>query len=135
MWLDKLRELRALRGNPPYRKIGEDANLPERTVSRIFLGETPNPYITTLEMIANALDGTLRDIFADTGVVVGNEQMATLQKDLDIVSAENDILVTENTVLKDKVLNLTAEVELLKLKLEHKEEIISIHNYYNQLRK
>ena len=37
-------------------------------------------------------------------------------------------------VLKNKIAALTAENDLLRLKLEHKEEIISLHNYYNKLK-
>ena len=131
MWLDKLRELRKEKGNPPFKKIGEDANLPERTVARVFSGDTNNPYVSTLDLIVKALGGSLDEIFADTKVVVGNEKLATLQENLDVVNAENDILVAENNILKDKVVNLTAEIDLLKKELEHKEEIINLHNFYN----
>jgi transcriptional regulator with XRE-family HTH domain len=133
MWLDNLKELRRLRGNPTNKKIGEDANLPERTISRIFSGDTVNPYVSTIDLIAKALGSSLDEVFADTKVVVGNEKMSELQEIADTVTAERDILVAENSILKDKVANLTAEVDLLKMKLEHKEEIISLHNYYNKV--
>lgn len=32
----------------------------------------------------------------------------------------------------DKVATLTAEIDLLRLKLEHKEELLALHNYYNK---
>ncbi len=133
MWLDNLKEIRKLAGNPTNKKIAEDANLPERTIARIFAGDTHNPYVSTIDLIAQALGSSLNDVFADTKVVVGNEKMATLQESIDIVTAERDILVTENNILKDKIVTLTAELDLLKLKLEHKEEIISLHNYYNKV--
>ncbi len=130
MWLDNLKELRKEKGNPPFKKIAEDTNLPERTIARIFAGDTNNPYVSTLDLIVKALGGSLDEIFSDTKVVVGNEKLATLQDDLGIVKAENDILVAENTLLKDKVACLTAENDLLKKELEHKEEIINLHNFY-----
>lgn len=131
MWLDNLKELRKEKGNPSFKKIAEDTNLPERTIVRIFSGYTNNPYVSTLDLIVKALDGSLDVIFSDTKVVVGTEKMAVLQADLDIVKTESDILVAENTLLKDKIACLTAENELLKKELEHKEEIINIHNFYN----
>ena len=131
MWLDNLKELRKLKGNPTFKKIGEDANLPERTIARIFSGDTNNPYVTTIDLIAKALGGSLDEIFADTKVVVGNEKMAELQESLNVVTAERDIIIAENVILKDKVVNLTAEIDLLKMKLEHKEELLSLHNFYN----
>ena len=131
MWLDKLKELRKEQGNPPFKKIAEDTSLPERTIARIFSGDTNNPYVSTLDLIVKALGGSLDEVFSDTKVVVGNEKLATLQEKLDVVCAENDILVTENAILKDKIVTLTAEIDLLKMKLEHKDEIINLHNYYN----
>jgi cell division protein FtsB len=46
------------------------------------------------------------------------------------INAEMALLQAELSVLKDKVVILTAENDLLKMKLEHKEEIIALHNYY-----
>ena len=134
MWLDNLKEIRKQNGNPTNKKIAENANLPERTIARIFAGDTLNPYVSTLDLIAKALDSSLDEVFVDTKVVVGNEKMAELQETINVVTAERDILTAENVILKDKVVNLTAEIDLLKMKLEHKEEIISIHNYYNKVR-
>ena len=133
MWLDKLNELRTLKGNPTIKKIAEDANLPERTITRIFSGDTKNPYMSTLDLIARALGGSLDEILADTKAVVGDEKMSELQEAITNLTAERDILAAENVILKDKVVNLNAEIDLLKMKLEHKEEIISIHNYYNSI--
>jgi transcriptional regulator with XRE-family HTH domain len=131
MWLDNLKELRKEKGNPSFKKIAEGTNLPERTIARIFAGDTNNPYVSTLDLIVKALGGSLDEIFSDTKVVVGTEKLATLQADLDIVKTESDILVAENTLLKDKVACLTAENDLLKRELDHKEEIINLHNFYN----
>ena len=129
MWLDKLRELRKEKGNPSFKKIAEDTNLPERTIARIFSGETLNPYASTIDLIAKALDGSLDGVLTDTKVVVGNEKMVELQATIDILNAEKDILVSENNLLNDKVVTLTAEIDLLKRELEHKEEIINLHNF------
>ena len=40
------------------------------------------------------------------------------------------LLQAENSILKDKNGTLTAENDLLRMTLEHKEEIIALHNYY-----
>lgn len=131
MWLDKLKELRKEKGNPTIKKIADETNLPERTVTRIFSGDTNNPYVDTLHRIVTMLGGSLDDILADTKVVVGTEKMATLQENVEVVNAELDILAAENALLKDKVVCLTAENDILKRELEHKEEIINLHNFYN----
>lgn len=139
MWLDNLKELKKAKG-VSAKQIAEQTSLPERTVTRIFSGDTDSPYVDTLHRIVTALGGSLDDILADTKVVVGTKTVVTLQKEVDeatkerdLIAAERDVLATENVILKDKIVTLSAENDLLRMKLEHKEEIISIHNYYNKL--
>ena len=140
MWLDNLKELKKAKGMTA-KQIAEKTNLPERTVNRIFSGDTDNPYVDTLFRIVAVLGGSLDDILADSKTVVGSKNLATLQEEINTLTTELAnlktevaILNTENTILKDKNGNLTAENDLLRLKLEHKEEIISLHNYYIKLK-
>ena len=133
MWLDNLKELKRNKGMTS-KQIAEVTNLPERTVSRIFSGDTDNPYVDTLHRIVSVLGGSLDSILADSKTVVGNVNLITLQDDIDKLSSEVTLLRAENAMLKDKVVNMTAENDLLRMKLEHKEEIISLHNYYIKLK-
>lgn len=133
MWLDNLKELKKAKGMS-NKQIAELTNLPERTVMRIFSGETDNPYVDTLHRIVGVLGGSLDSILADSKTVVGSTNLITMQEDVDRLNSEVMLLQAENSVLKDKVTALTAENDLLRLKLEHKEEIISLHNYYNKLK-
>lgn len=133
MWLDNLKELKKGKGMT-VKQIAEATNLPERTVTRIFSGDTDNPYVDTLYRIVVVLDGSLDDVLADSKTVVGNKNLITLQEDIDRLNGEVTLLAAENSMLKDKVVNLTTENDLLRMKLEHKEEIISLHNYYNKLK-
>ena len=129
MWLDNIKELKEQTGMS-IKQIAENTNLPERTVTRIFSGSTNNPYVDTLHRIVTALGGSLDDILADTKLVVGEENLVTLKKDVDVVTAELDLIVAENAILKDKVCTLTTENEMLKREIKHKNEIIALHNYY-----
>lgn len=133
MWLDNLKELKKEKGMSA-KQIAEATNLPERTVSRIFSGDTDNPYVDTLHRIVTVLGGSLDGILADTKVVVGGADLITLQADVDRLNGELAIASAELAMLKDKVAVLTAENDILRLKLEHKEEIIALHNYYIKLR-
>lgn len=129
MWLDNLKELRKKTGMSA-KQIAEQTNLPERTVCRIFSGDTDNPYVDTLRRIVAVLGGSLDDLFAESKIVVGSQDLLTLQSEVDRLTAENGLITAENVILKDKVVTLNAEIDLLRMKLEHKEEIISLHNYY-----
>ena len=133
MWLDNLKELKKSKGLTS-KVIAEMTNLPERTVVRIFSGDTPNPYVDTLYRIVAVLGGSLDDILADSKTVVGSTNLITLQADVDRLGSELAMAQAENAILKDKVGVLTAENDMLRMKLEHKEEIIAIHNYYNKIK-
>lgn len=115
------------------KQIADKTNLPERTVTRIFSGETDNPYVDTLHRIVTVLGGSLDDILADTKVVVATESFVEVKENAGVIEAERDLIASENAILKDKVVALTAENDMLKMKLMHKEEIIALHNYYNKL--
>lgn len=132
MWLDNLKELKKAKGMSS-KQIAEKTNLPERTVIRIFSGDTDNPYVDTLHRIVTVLGGSLDDILADTKMVVGDKNLATLQESVDVVTAERDVLKAENAILKENEANLTAEIKMLKMQLLHKEELLALHNYYNKL--
>lgn len=132
MWLDNLKELKKTKGMTS-KQIAEATNLPERTVVRIFSGDTPNPYVDTLYRIVAVLGGSLDDILSDSKAVVGSRNIIALQEDVDRLTAESGMMSAELAVLRDKVVALTAENDMLRMKLSHKDEIIALHNYYNKL--
>lgn len=132
MWLDNLKELKKKTGMSS-KQIAEMTNLPERTVIRIFSGDTDNPYVDTLHRIVSVLGGSLDSILTDTKAVVGNKDLTTLQDDVNRLNGEVALLQAENSVMKDKIVTLTTENDLLRMKLEHKEEIVALHNYYKSL--
>lgn len=129
MWLENLKELKKKSGMTA-KQIAEKTRLPERTINRIFAGESEHPYADTLDLIAKALGFDLGDVFADTRVVVATDELVDIKESVDIVEAERDLILAENEMLKTKNAALTTEVELLTKELQHKEEIISLHNYY-----
>ena len=133
MWLENLKELKAKTGMSS-KQIAEKTNLPERTIVRIFSGETDHPYADTLDIIVKALGADLGDIFSDTKVIVATDELVAIKENVDVVEAEIKLTNAENEMLKTKVAALTTEIELLKKELQHKEEIIALHNYYNKLR-
>ena len=133
MWLDNLKNLKKAAGMSA-KQIAEATNLPERTVTRIFSGDTENPYMDTLRRIVDVLGGSLDDLFAESKVRLTNTDLITLQAEYDKLQAEFANLQDENASLKDALVALKAELDRLRLILEHKEEIIALHNYYNKLK-
>jgi transcriptional regulator with XRE-family HTH domain len=132
MWLDNLKELKKKTGMT-VKQIAEKSSLPERTINRILSGETDHPYADTLDIIVKALGYDLGDIFADTKVVVATDDLVEIKESVDVVEAERDLTIVENDMLKSKVAALTTEIELLKKEIQHKDELLALHNYYKSV--
>lgn len=132
MWLDNLKELKKKTGLT-VKQIAEKSSLPERTINRIFSGETDHPYADTLDIIVKALGYDLGDIFADTGVIVATTELVEIKESVDVVEAQRDLTIVENEMLKSKIAALTTEIELLKKELQHKDELLALHNYYKSV--
>ena len=135
MWRERIIEAKKELGISAKTMSERTMHIPERTIVRLLNGETDNPYVDTVLEVGASVGLSPQEIFSETNLVLGDKDLATLQSELEIVKAENDILVTENTRLNDKIAILNAEIEQLKIKLEHKEEIINLHNYYQALLK
>ena len=141
-----IKELKKAKGLS-VKQIAELSGLPERTVVRIFSGDTPNPYMDTLYRIVNVLDGSLDDILADTKVVVATESLVEVKESLveaqetievvkesaTIMESERDLTKIENERLKVEIANLKTELQLLKQELQHKDELLELHKFYRKL--
>jgi transcriptional regulator with XRE-family HTH domain len=129
MWLDNLKELKKTKGMTS-KQISDATKIPESTIKRIFSGDTIDPYVTTIHRIVIALGGSLDHILADTNAVLSSETVVELQENVEVATAERDLIAVENDMLKTKVAALTRELELLNKELAHKEELLALHNYY-----
>lgn len=132
MWLDNLKELKKAKGMTT-KQIADATKIPESTIKRIFAGETDDPYVSTIHRIVITLGGSLDHILADTNAVLSTESLVEVKESADVMEAERDLILVENEMLKAKNAALTTEIEMLKMQLMHKDEIIALHNYYNKL--
>ena len=135
-WRVNLNELRDKTGMSP-KQIAHKEDLCEKSVSRVFSGESKNPGVDIVRQIIHALGGTWAEIFAESGAVIGGQDLATLQAEVNRLTEENALLTQnlniadlELKVQKDKVSALETENKILTLKLEYEEKIVAIHNYY-----
>jgi hypothetical protein len=67
-------------------------------------------------------------------MVVGEKNLATLQENVDTVTAEKDMLIADNKILNEKVATLTAENNLLKMQLMYTEKLLAVHDFYNKIK-
>ena len=56
------------------------------------------------------------------------------KEELERIIAENALLSAEVATLNTSNCALSSENDMLRLKLEHKEELLALHNYYNKIR-
>lgn len=137
-WRISLRDLRTKTGMT-NKQIADKENLSEKSVARVFSGEAKNPGVDLIRRVIHAMGGTWSEIFAESGAVIGSQDMATLQAEVNRLTEENALLTSslelarmELSVQKDKLTTLEAENKILSLKLECEEKIVAIHNYYIQ---
>lgn len=129
MWLDNLKELRKSSGMS-LKQIADATKIPESTVKRIFGGETSDPYVFTIQRIVHALGGSLDHVLADTNAVLAPESIVEVKENAEAIEAKNELINVNNKMLEAKVAALETEIELLKRELQHKEELLAVHNYY-----
>ena len=138
-WLINLIELKN-RVDMPFEQIAEKENLSEKSVSNVFKGKSKNPGVDLVRRIIHALGGHWHEIFAESGAVIGGQDLATLQAEVDRLSEELALIMSkleisniENGVLRDKVTALENENKLLRIKLEYEEKLNAVHSFYNKL--
>ena len=129
MWLENLKELKKNKGMTS-KQISDATGIPESTIKRIFAGDTDNPYVFTIRDIVKVLGGSLDQVLADTNVVLAPPSIAEVKETADVAEAQRDLLAVKNDMLEAKITALTTENELLKKELQHKEELLALHNYY-----
>lgn len=133
MWLDNLKELKKAKGMTS-KQIANATQIPESTIKRIFAGDTDNPYVDTIRRIAIALDSSLDEIFAETKVVVATETLAEVKENADVVEAERDLVIAELEMLRAKTTAQEAEILLLKERIQHKDELLAVYNYFTKIK-
>lgn len=131
-WLINLDEHR-VKANMSINEVAEKSGVSEKSVRRLFAGEGKNPGVEPTRRIIRAIGCTINEIFEESGAVIGGQDLVALQAKVDELNAGLLLLQAENNVLKGKADALSAENDLLRLKLEHKEELLALHNYYNKL--
>lgn len=118
MWLERLKEMKKS-ANMSTKEIAEKAKLPEDTVSRILTGKTEDPRIDTIHRIVEVLGGSMDVLFCPNGEADKN-------------AAELQLLAAEATALRNEITALRQENDVLRIQLNHKEELLAVHNYYIQ---
>ena len=123
MWRDRILVAQKEKG-VTNKAMAEYAQMTEKSVTRILSGKTQNPYVDNVIILGAAVGLTPRELFSETGLVVGDQDLAILQAEVERLTNELAELNESTEDLKRKVSELTVENDLLRLKLDHKEELV-----------
>jgi transcriptional regulator with XRE-family HTH domain len=132
MLLNNLRKLKEV-SRMTYEQIAEESKTPLSTVKRIFSGES-EPLASTLYRIVKALGGSLDDVLADTNIVLSPKTLAEVKETAEVAEAERDLVIAELEMLRAKTAAQETEILLLKEKLQHKEELLAVYNYFTKIK-
>lgn len=133
MWLDNLKELKKNKGMTA-KQIADATKIPESTIKRIFAGDTIDPYVSTIHRIVTVLGGSLDNILADTNAVLAPEKVIEVKETVEVVEAERDLVLAELEMLRAKTTAQEAEIQLLKERLHHKDELLAVYNYFTKIK-
>lgn len=108
-WRIAINELKDKSGMT-YKQIGDKINESERTVSRVFTGESKNPGVDLVRRIINAMGGSMSEVFGEGGAFIASQDTITLQAEYDALKVAYADLTAENQTLKEKNAALTDEL-------------------------
>ena len=123
MWRDRILEVIEAKGIRT-KFIAGRTGLSEKTVKRILQGKAKTPYVSNVLEIGAAVGLSPVEIFSETGLVIGDQDLTALQAKVDMLSIELALVNESSLELKGTIAALTAELDLLRIKLEHKEELL-----------
>ena len=133
MWLENLKELKKAKGMT-CKQIADATKIPESTIKRIFAGDTEDPYVSTIHRIVTVLGGSLDHVLADTNAVLSTESIAQVKENAETVEAKHKVILAELEMLRAKTTAQETEILLLKERLQHKEEILALINYFAKIK-
>ena len=104
--------------------------LSKETINRFLTGETADAGVATALDIAATVGLKPYEAFMDATLAAEFRTFLELKSKSEEAKAERIRIVAENETLKLTNAGLVDRIRVLEMQLEHKNEIISLHNYY-----
>lgn len=143
MWRDSINQRKKEMGVSD-KWIAENSRVPLRTVTRITSGESPETSVSNIRAIFAVLDLSMDEEFSDSTCVIGGKryrdlmdannrltaEKAELAAELERIRAELDLFKADKAAQDAALVALRAENDILRVKVDLKDEIIATHKYY-----
>lgn len=117
-------------------------HIPEETISRVLSGKTGDPGVSTVLDMGDTVGLLPYEIFMDSTLAAEFRAFLELKSKSEETELERIRIIAENESLKTVNATLSQKIAILEEKLAHteeiltyKDEIISLHNYYNKMKK
>ena len=104
--------------------------IPEETISRVLSGKTADPGVSTVIDMGETVGLAAYEIFMDSTLASEFRAFLELKSKSEETEAERIRIIAENENLKTINATLSQKIEILEIKLAHKEELIALHNLY-----
>lgn len=108
-WLIALNDLRE-KADMTYKEIADQLKVSEKSISRLFTGESKKPDFFFVSQVIHTLGGSASEILGESGAVVMTRDALVSQEQYEELKVENERLRTENEALKHENAQLTKEI-------------------------
>lgn len=135
MWRERIIEAKKAKGiTTKMMAERTPSHITAETITRILNEKTDDPRISTVLALGESVGLSPWELFAESNALIAFQGFLTLQAEVEALKAQRDALAASVDGLNDKLVSLEVENNRLSLTLEHKEEIIALHNYYNKIK-
>ena len=107
-------------------------HLPEETIRRVLSGKTTDPGIKTVLDLAETVGLKPYEAFMDATLASEFKTFLELRSRSEETETERIKILAEIDNLRTTNAGLVDRIRVLEMQLEHKNEIIALHNFYNK---
>lgn len=107
-------------------------HIPEETISRVLSGKTNDPGISVVLDLGETVGLAPFEIFMDSTLAAEFRAFLELKSKSEETEAERIRIIAENESLKTINTTLSQKIDMLEMKLAHKDELLELHNSYRK---
>ena len=105
-------------------------HITEETISRVLSAKTNDPSVKVVLDMGGTVGLAPYEIFMDATLAAEFKTFLDLKSKSEETEAERIRIIAENENLKTTNTALTQKIEVLEMKLGHKDELLELHDFY-----
>lgn len=109
-------------------------HLPEETIRRFLSGKTADPGVTTFVDIVETVGLKPYEVFMDSATAAKFRAFLEIDNNGNECEVQRIKLAADNEELQKTNAGLADRLRVLEMELEHKEELLALHNHYNKIK-